>query len=541
MDKQVRSGPDVSSSTAEANNLTVTPGKRTLVESTYPAQVQQRVAHAGAQDDAAVHGAASRGLATPSSSLPYADRIQRLFGRHDISGIQAHTGPEAMASARAMGAEAYATGHHVVLGGKADLHTVAHEAAHVVQQRGGIQLKGGVGEVGDVYEQHADDVAHAVVQGRSAEGLLDQHVPRSGGAVSVQRKCTFADDITNEAKQVLQRVLAVNPVLDSMWRWVDAHQEIILDVTVNVTTGQSAAVQAKLGSKNITLKIRPDKAVENGGIELLETLSHELTLHMLPWARPLMDEELRVRPDAIGPAQRDLINAVLAPIRGADNKLEKQLAADNANKGPTTLPGGNHSDIGLWALHLSNMLGLVKQEPDDRVKLALITTTVHKVNGSMLLTGSPADVVDRGPEVFDDVLSQMAAIGEYESKIHDSSSLGQFRSDFDRILNRVLECKEAIVGMSNQSQETEKPRRRKKHDKREKRKEGEPRAKRKHGEKREKRKDGQKREKRIKGEGREAVEGREVNEGREGREVNEQREGRDEGEKGETNRVGSDS
>jgi len=254
-----------------------------------------------------------------------------------------------------------------------------------------------------------------------------------------------------------------------------------------------------------------------------------------------MDEELRVRPDAIGPAQRDLINAVLAPIRGADNKLEKQLAADNANKGPTTLPGGNHSDIGLWALHLSNMLGLVKQEPDDRVKLALITTTVHKVNGSMLLTGSPADVVDRGPEVFDDVLSQMAAIGEYESKIHDSSSLGQFRSDFDRILNRVLECKEAIVGMSNQSQETEKPRRRKKHDKREKRKEGEPRAKRKHGEKREKRKDGQKREKRIKGEGREAVEGREVNEGREGREVNEQREGRDEGEKGETNRVGSDS
>jgi hypothetical protein len=99
--------------------------------------------------------------------------IQRAFGRHDLSSVQAHTGPEADASAQAMGAEAYATGDHIVLGRGNDLHTVAHEAAHVVQQRGGVQLKAGVGEAGDAYERHADAVADRVVAGQSAEDLLD--------------------------------------------------------------------------------------------------------------------------------------------------------------------------------------------------------------------------------------------------------------------------------------------------------------------------------------------------------------------------------
>jgi hypothetical protein len=66
---------------------------------------------------------------------------------------------------------------------------VAHEAAHVIQQRGGVQLKGGVGAVGDAHEQHADAVADRVVAGQSAEALLDGTVSRSSGTVAaVQRK-----------------------------------------------------------------------------------------------------------------------------------------------------------------------------------------------------------------------------------------------------------------------------------------------------------------------------------------------------------------
>ena len=135
----------------------------------------------------AVHAAAAQGVATPASPLPHGAEIQRSFGHHDVSGIQAHTGPAAAGSARAMGADAYATGNHVVLGGRTDLHTVAHEAAHVVQQRGGVQLKGGVGAAGDAHEQHADAVADAVVAGKSAAPLLDRMA--GGGAThAIQRK-----------------------------------------------------------------------------------------------------------------------------------------------------------------------------------------------------------------------------------------------------------------------------------------------------------------------------------------------------------------
>jgi hypothetical protein len=159
------------------------PGKRTLVEVLGPAGSS---ASRGDSTEAAVRAAASQGVATPVSPLPFADTIQRALGRHNVSSIQAHTGRDAAASARAMGAEAYATGDHVVLGGGTDLH-VAHEAAHVVQRRGSVQFKGGAGVADDTYERHADAVADRVVAGRSAEDLLE------GGAIggvapAVQRK-----------------------------------------------------------------------------------------------------------------------------------------------------------------------------------------------------------------------------------------------------------------------------------------------------------------------------------------------------------------
>jgi hypothetical protein len=164
------------------------PGKRTLTEdlaatgheapaARRPDEMQNApVQRQGATpvDDMTVKAAAARGMATPSQPLPHASLIQRVFGRHDISGIQSHVGPGAAESARTMGASGYASGIHVVLGKDADLFTEAHEAAHVVQQRAGVRLKGGVGEEGDEHERHADAVASRAVQGASAEDLLDQ-------------------------------------------------------------------------------------------------------------------------------------------------------------------------------------------------------------------------------------------------------------------------------------------------------------------------------------------------------------------------------
>lgn len=169
--------------------------------------VQRAVTAAPAEDPAHVHAAAARGTATPATRLPFADPIQRAFGRHDISGIQAHVGGAAAASASAMGARAYATGDHVVLGDQADLHTVAHEAAHVVQQRGTVQLKGGVGEVGDAYERHADEVADRVVRGESAEELLGQVGDGGRTAPGVVQRAILASAQSEPAlKQVFDQL-----------------------------------------------------------------------------------------------------------------------------------------------------------------------------------------------------------------------------------------------------------------------------------------------------------------------------------------------
>lgn len=125
-------------------------------------------------DTAGVHEAAARGVQGSGGALPYFDRIQASFGSHDVSGVRAHQGSAAADACADMGAAAYATGDSVAFGGAPDLHTAAHEAAHVVQQRSGVQLAGGVGQAGDRYEQHADQVADLVVRGESAEPVLNQ-------------------------------------------------------------------------------------------------------------------------------------------------------------------------------------------------------------------------------------------------------------------------------------------------------------------------------------------------------------------------------
>lgn len=133
---------------------------------------------------------AATGVAGSGGALPHAAQISASFGRHAaaLDGVQAHVGGKAEAAARALGAQAYATGSSVAFGSSPDLHTAAHEAAHVVQQKGGVQLKSGVGKAGDSYEQNADAVADRVVQGKSAEDLLDPVAGngKAGGSQAVQ-------------------------------------------------------------------------------------------------------------------------------------------------------------------------------------------------------------------------------------------------------------------------------------------------------------------------------------------------------------------
>lgn len=151
------------------------------------APVQRLAAVSAEADPAQVHAAADRGTAGSGHALPHLDAVQQSFGRHDVAGIHAHTGGAAATAADDMGAIAFATGDHVAFAGTPDLHTAAHEAAHVIQQRAGVHLKGGVGAEGDDHERHADAVADRVVAGQSAEALLDRYAGAGAGPAPVQR------------------------------------------------------------------------------------------------------------------------------------------------------------------------------------------------------------------------------------------------------------------------------------------------------------------------------------------------------------------
>ncbi|MEZ4403234.1 MAG: DUF4157 domain-containing protein [Kofleriaceae bacterium] len=139
-------------------------------------------------DDATIAARAAYGVSGSGGALPHLDAIQRAFGpAHDLTGVRAHVGGAAADAATAIGAHAYATGNDVAFASAPDLFLAAHEATHVVQQRQGVSLKGAVGQAGDRYEQHADEVAAAVVRGDSVGELLGGGGGGHGGAAKVQR------------------------------------------------------------------------------------------------------------------------------------------------------------------------------------------------------------------------------------------------------------------------------------------------------------------------------------------------------------------
>jgi hypothetical protein len=101
----------------------------------------------------------------------------------DLSDVRVHTDARASRSARALQADAYTTGNHVVFQGghyrpdtDAGLHMLAHELTHVVQQRtgpvDGTPAPGGVSvsDPGDTFEQAAERTAARVVRSVGGAG-----------------------------------------------------------------------------------------------------------------------------------------------------------------------------------------------------------------------------------------------------------------------------------------------------------------------------------------------------------------------------------
>lgn len=110
-------------------------------------------------------------LRTPGRPLNSATRadMQARLGA-DFSDVRVHTGDAARRSAAEIGARAYTSGSHVVIGdGGADRHTLAHELTHVIQQRSGpvAGVDNGAGlsvsDPSDRYEREAEATATKVM------------------------------------------------------------------------------------------------------------------------------------------------------------------------------------------------------------------------------------------------------------------------------------------------------------------------------------------------------------------------------------------
>ncbi|MFH9721861.1 DUF4157 domain-containing protein [Streptomyces sp. NPDC017254] len=158
----------------------------------------------------AVHDVLSTG-GSPLDQATRTDMEARLGA--DFSDVRIHQGGAARASAAEVGARAYTSGNHVVIGeGGGDKHTLAHELTHVIQQRQG-PVAGtdngqglSVSDPGDRFEREAEANATRVMRSSTS---LPQHAEApaesGGGPVegAVQRRVSLRDAQNPESKREL--------------------------------------------------------------------------------------------------------------------------------------------------------------------------------------------------------------------------------------------------------------------------------------------------------------------------------------------------
>jgi Domain of unknown function (DUF4157) len=109
--------------------------------------------------------------------------MERAFGS-DFSPVRVHQDAGAQGAAAALDAEAFTHGTDIYLGTEspapespAGRALIAHELAHVVQQRQAAELEAAVSQPGDRLEQAADRAAQQAVQGQAAASPVSDMAP----------------------------------------------------------------------------------------------------------------------------------------------------------------------------------------------------------------------------------------------------------------------------------------------------------------------------------------------------------------------------
>lgn len=165
-------------------------------------------------------------VVTSGNGRPLGSAIRERMESHlgaDLSAVRVHTGPKAEASAASIDAAAYTTGDNIVLGRGLDpsaattQHVLAHELAHVVQQRSG-PVAGAltpdglrISDPSDRFEQAADATARDAMS-RSG-GSAAPEPASSGGTQALPASTVVSRKLAGEPRaEYVQRYVIQNPV-----------------------------------------------------------------------------------------------------------------------------------------------------------------------------------------------------------------------------------------------------------------------------------------------------------------------------------------
>lgn len=161
----------------------------------------------------------SRVTAALGAGTPLAPAVRRELERGfatDLGAVRVHEGDAAARVARMVGARAFATGTHIVLGrgeSARDIALLAHEVAHVVQQGGAPALRPFTRSGGDAFEHEANRAASTVVAGGTADVRATTAAPSVQGSALDSALDFFADKANLiPGFRMFTIILGLNPI-----------------------------------------------------------------------------------------------------------------------------------------------------------------------------------------------------------------------------------------------------------------------------------------------------------------------------------------
>jgi hypothetical protein len=209
-----------------------------------PAAARPHGATTGAEVSAPIQSVSVSGAAGGSPLPPAVQApLSRSLGV-DLRGVRVHSDSHAQGQAQDLSARAFTFGNHVFLGrgeSASDVGLIAHEAAHVVQQRGAPAIQRFTPGTNDTLEREAHQASAAVIRGESFQ-VQQRTTPR------VQRwgLSTVLDYFADKANiipgfRMFTILLGVNPINMSS---VDRSAANILRAVVEFIPGGGLITQA---------------------------------------------------------------------------------------------------------------------------------------------------------------------------------------------------------------------------------------------------------------------------------------------------------